>query len=37
MYIYTVEHKYSDMVNCSWTYSSRLVLLYEELISATFS
>ena len=26
--VYIVEQKYSDMVNCSWTYSSRLVLLY---------
>ena len=33
-----VEHnKCSDMANCSWTYSSRMVLLKEELISATCS
>ena len=33
-----VEHnKCSDMANCSWTYRSRRVLLWGDLISATFS
>ena len=38
IYIYIVKHnKCSDMANCSWTFTSRRVLLWEELISATCS